>query len=183
MYFEKAGKENTEKCLEIARDEAKKRGIKYMVVASTSGETGVQAARMLKDTGIKPIIVTHATSFKEPGLQLCSEETKKEIEDLGGVVYTGTDTITGYQIAFGRKNWVSPQQLIASTLWMFCQGMKVCVECVAMAADAGLIPVENVVSVAGTGKGADTAVIIDARATSQLFDMKIREILAKPANF
>jgi hypothetical protein len=38
MYFEKAGKENTRKTLQIAKEEALKRGISYIVVASTFGE-------------------------------------------------------------------------------------------------------------------------------------------------
>jgi hypothetical protein len=36
MYFEKAGKENTRKTLQIAKEEALKRGISYIVVASIS---------------------------------------------------------------------------------------------------------------------------------------------------
>ena len=66
---------------------------------------------------------------------------------------------------------------------MFGQGMKVCVEIVAMAGDAGLIPIGDVIAVAGTGRGADTVVVVAANSTNRLFDIKIREILAKPKNF
>lgn len=185
MYFDKPGKENSEKTLEIVKEEATKRGIKYVVVASTVGDTGVQAARLLKDTDIKVIAVTHSTGHAKPGMQLINGEMKTEIESLGGVVFTGTDTFTGYEIAMGKRGWFSPQALISAVLRMFGQGMKVCVEIVAMAADAGLIPVEDedVIAVAGTGRGADTAVVIGATSTNQLFDMKIREILAKPRQF
>ena len=61
--------------------------------------------------------------------------------------------------------------------------MKVCVEIVAMAGDANLVPVEDVIAVAGTGRGADTAVVIGANSTNRLFDIKVRAILAKPKNF
>ena len=63
---------------------------------------------------------------------------------------------------------------------MFGQGTKVAVEIVAMASDADLLPVEDVIAVAGTGKGADTCLVIGANSTNQFFDIKVREILAKP---
>ena len=52
-----------------------------------------------------------------------------------------------------------------------------------MAADAGLIPSEDVLAIAGTGRGADTAVIIGANSSNRFFDIKVREILAKPMGF
>ncbi|MCK5181403.1 MAG: hypothetical protein KAQ73_02585, partial [Dehalococcoidia bacterium] len=61
MYFEQAGKDNTEQTLQIAKNEASKRGVKHLVVASTVGDTGLQAAKMLQGTGIKLIVVTHST--------------------------------------------------------------------------------------------------------------------------
>jgi len=52
-----------------------------------------------------------------------------------------------------------------------------------MAADAGLIPIDDVIAVAGTAQGADTAAIIAANSTNRFFDLKVREILAKPRGF
>ncbi len=53
-----------------------------------------------------------------------------------------------------------------------------------MAADAGLIPVnKDVIAVAGTGRGADTALRIQPANTSRFFDLKIREVIAKPIDF
>ena len=183
MYFEQAGKDNTEQTLQIVKDEALKRGIKHVVVASTIGDTGLQAAKMLLGTDVKLVVVTHSTGHTEPGKQLFNEETKKEIEGLGGVVFTGTDTFTGYEIAMGKRGWFSPQALVSAVLRMFGQGMKVCVEIVAMAADANLVPVEDVIAVAGTGRGADTAIVVGAESTNRLFDIKVREVLAKPKSF
>ena len=106
MYFEQAGGANTEKCLQIAKDEALKRGIKYLVVASTSGSTGLQAAQMLQDTDIKLVVVAHSAGLTEPGKQLLEEGAKKEIENLGGVVFIGTDTLTGFQIAMKNRGGI-----------------------------------------------------------------------------
>jgi len=64
---------------------------------------------------------------------------------------------------------------------MFCEGMKVAVEITAMAADAGLVRTdEDVISIAGTGKGADTAIVIKPAISRRLFNMRIKKILAKP---
>ena len=183
MYFEQAGVDNTEKSLQIAKDEALKRGIKHLVVASTRGSTGLQAAQMLQDTDIKLIVVAHSTGLRESGQQLFDEETKKEIENLGGVVFIGTDTLTGFQIAMRSKGGFSEETLISNVLRMFGQGTKVCVEIVAMATDANLIPVTDVIAVAGTGRGADTVAVIAANSTNRFFDIKVREILAKPRDF
>jgi hypothetical protein len=56
-------------------------------------------------------------------------------------------------------------------------------EIVAMGADAGLIPFGDVLAVAGTGRGADKVVIIGANSSNKFFEIKIREILAKPRVF
>ena len=53
-----------------------------------------------------------------------------------------------------------------------------------MAAYAGLIPIDReVVAIAGSGRGVDTALLIEAGDSSQLFNTAIREIIAKPRNF
>lgn len=64
------------------------------------------------------------------------------------------------------------------------EGTKVCVEITLMAADAGLIPAdEDVVAIAGTGNGADTALRIKPANTARFFDLKIKEVIAKPREF
>jgi hypothetical protein len=89
MYFEKAGKENTKQTLQIAKEEALKRGINHLVVASTFGDTALSAAQMLNGTGIKLVVVTHNTGIREPDLQTFDPEIKKIIENMGGKVHTG----------------------------------------------------------------------------------------------
>ena len=71
--------------------------------------------------------------------------------------------------------------VIANTLRIFGQGMKVVIECALMAADAGLAPVEtDVISIAGTGRGADLAVVLSSVNSTDFFDMKVKEIFCKP---
>jgi len=75
----------------------------------------------------------------------------------------------------------SIETLIADALRMMGQGTKVCVEIVAMACDAGLIESgRNILAVAGTGRGADTVLIIKSANSRRLFDLKIIDVIAKP---
>ena len=79
---------------------------------------------------------------------------------------------------------LEPLELIANTLRLMGEGTKVCVEITLMAADAGLIPTDkDVVAIAGTGKGADTALRIKSANASRFFDLRIREVIAKPSDF
>jgi len=183
MYFEQAGAQNTDETLRVALEVAKGRGIRYMVVASTRGDTGLRAAKLLQGTGIKLVVVTHNTGFSQEGSQEFEDAKRSQIEQLGGKVYTGTMVLRNLGTAIRSLQSYSQQDLVANTLRMFGQGMKVCVEIVAMAADAGLIPFEDVVAVAGTSQGADTAVLIRANSSNNFFQIKVREILAKPQDF
>ena len=183
MYFQKTGKENTQETLRIAKAEAVKRGIGFVLVASTTGETGLAAARLFHESGIQAIIVTHNSGFNEPGKQEFEQQAREEITRLGGIVYTGTHVLRGLGAALRTRYNFSHEQVVADTLRMFGQGIKVCVEIAAMAADAGLIPADDVIAVGGSQQGADTAAVIAADSSNRFFNIKVREILAKPVEF
>ncbi len=73
------------------------------------------------------------------------------------------------------------EEIIAYTLRIFGEGMKVVCEIALMAADAGLVRTdEPVIAIAGTGRGADTAVVLRPANAQTFFDMRIMEILCKP---
>ena len=81
------------------------------------------------------------------------------------------------------KNAFIPLNIVADTLRMFSQGVKVCVEIAVMAAEHGFItPDEEIIAVGGSGHGADTVVIIKPAFASEIFKTKIKAILCKPLN-
>ncbi|KYH38442.1 MAG: hypothetical protein AYL28_003700 [Candidatus Bathyarchaeota archaeon B23] len=180
LYFDEPGQQHTDETLRAARRRAEELGIRDIVVASTRGETGVKAVEVFD--GYNVVVVTHATGFREPGAQELSEEVAERIRGGGGKVLTATHVFAGAARAIRRKfETATPVEVIAQTLRLFGQGTKVCVEIVAMAADAGLIPVDrDVIAIAGTGRGADTALVIKPAHASRLFEMAVREIIAKP---
>jgi hypothetical protein len=53
-----------------------------------------------------------------------------------------------------------------------------------MACDAGLVRTdEDVISMGGTGKGVDTALVIRPANSYHFFDLKVREVICKPREF
>mgnify|MGYP006267151733 CR=1 FL=1 len=183
IYFEKSGGENKEILLKFVKKYAESTGIKDIVVASTRGETGVTASRLLK--GCNVVVVTHHTGFSEPGAQELTEEHRKTIIKNGAKIFTGTHALSSAERDVRRKfGTMQSLELMANTLRLMGEGTKVCVEITMMVADAGLIPVDrDVIAVAGTSKGADTALVIKPANASRFFDLKIREVIAKPRDF
>ena len=183
MYFEQAGIENTEKTLEVAFRYARDNQVKHILVASTTGHT----ARMLLDRFphqlFTIVVVTHNTGFKAPGEQEFPDELRDELTAHGIRVLTGTMVLRSLGTAIRGLAGYSEQDLVAATLRILGQGIKVCVEIAAMACDAGLAPPGDVIAVAGTGQGADTACLIKGDSSNRFFHIKVREILAKPKEF
>ena len=180
VYFDNPGKENTDETLRIARARADELGIRTVVVATTGGDTAAKAVDVFK--GMKVVLVTHYTGFKGPNTQEVTDENRKKIEAGGGIILTTAHAFTGIGGAMRKKySMYLEGDIIASTLRIFGQGMKVVCECAIMAADAGHVSVgEDVVCVAGTGRGADTAVVLSPVNTMDFFDIKVKEILCKP---
>jgi hypothetical protein len=183
VYFKVAGKQNTDVLLNLVKEYVTKENIKDIVIASTTGETGAKASKIFK--GYNIVVVTHCFGFREPGEFELQEEYKKEIMENGAKIFTGVHALSSVERAI-RKDFgtIQPLELIANTLRLMGEGTKVCVEITLMAADAGLIAVDrDIVAIAGTGRGADTALRIQPANTSRFFNLKIREVIAKPRDF
>ena len=76
---------------------------------------------------------------------------------------------------------IYPVEIIAHSLRMLSQGVKVCVECGVMALDCAAIPYgEAIVAVGGTGTGADTACVLTPAGANAILECRVHEILCKP---
>lgn len=180
VYFENTGQENTADTLRIARERADELGIETVLVASTRGDTGVRAAEVFE--GLNLVVVSHSTGFARPDYQQLTDENRELIESRGGTILTTTHAFAGVSRALRRKlDTCSVGDILASTLRIFGEGMKVCCEIALMAADSGLARTdEQVITVAGTGRGADTAVVLKPVHSQDCFELKVQEILCKP---
>jgi hypothetical protein len=179
-YFRRPGKDNTERTLQIAKQRAEQLDLRQVLVATTGGDTGRRAAQLFK--GLDLVVVTHSAGFSRPNFQELSEENREAILAEGARLLTCQHAFGGVNRAVRRKlNTYQLDEIIAYTLRVFGEGMKVACEITLMAADAGLIRTgEAVLAIGGTGRGADTAAILRAVNAQDFFDLRVCEILCKP---
>lgn len=180
IYFRKPGRKNSRRTLEIATKRAEELNIRNIVVASTSGEIGLMASRLIKSRNL--VIVTHSTGFLKPDFQQLQPELRQQIEKNGAKILTCQHALGGVGRAVRKKlGTYELEEIIAYTFRIFGEGTKVAVEIAVMAADAGLISTkEPCISIGGTNSGVDTAILLRPGHAQNFFDIKIMEILAKP---
>ena len=182
FYFEEPGQQNTDETLTLARERAEQLGIEYLVVASTTGATALRAAHIFESTHTHIIAITlHAGRwqvYRPPDWDLV-----EQAQAMGVKFHTATHALVANaeRAIRDRFGGISPVELIAEALTIFSVGVKVAVEVSLMAADGNLIPMDqDIIVVAGTDGGADTALVLQPAYTSTLFDLRVKEIICKP---
>ncbi|MGC9318871.1 MAG: pyruvate kinase alpha/beta domain-containing protein [Armatimonadota bacterium] len=176
--FARPGPENTEATLEVAVERAGALGLGQMVVASSTGRTALEAARLFSGQVIGVTLAAgHWQRYCPPDPELC-----EEAERHGARMLTCPHALLGsVDAAVSAAGGLAAAEIVARTYYTISQGAKVAVECTLMAADAGMLNMdEEVIGIGGTNEGADTALVISPAFTNTFFDLRIREILAKP---
>ena len=178
LYFETPGIDNTDATLQAARQRAQELGIKQVVVASSHGFTAKRAKEIFAGLDVEIIAVTICDSYRDVGWTMTAAE-RTAVEKLGIKVLTSLHTLgDDVNDAFG---FTAPNTIVRQTLYTFCQGMKVAVEIALMAADAGLLDMSReIIAIAGTDSGADTALVLKPAYPRMFTKLGILEILAKP---
>jgi hypothetical protein len=178
LYFETPGKANTDATLHVARQRAQELGIGQIVLASTHGYTAKRAVEVFDGLDVDIIAVTICAGFDDVGWTMSPEE-RAELQALGIVVLTSLHALgDDVSEAFGGY---PPNKVVRETLYRFCQGMKVAVEVAIMAADADLLDTSReAIAIAGSGEGADTALVLVPVTALKFKELEVREILAKP---
>lgn len=181
-YFDGTGKEFTEETAKRAVARAKELGIKEFVIASNTGASAWTLIEQLGGSGTGVTVITHAAGFSQPFKLEMDENDRKKLLSIGAAVVTTGHALSGVERSFSRKHQGTyPALIVADTLRLFGQGMKVCVECAVMASDAGTLSGGKIVSIGGSGRGSDTAVVMTpGHAASFLEQIKIHEVICKP---
>ncbi len=182
MYWKEKGPTNTTATIEAALKRAEELGINFITVASNSGSTAEMLCESGRRKGLNFICVTHHVGFTGPGEDEMTAEMRSALGEKGVSLLTATHLLAGVDRALRNKfQGVYPSEIIASTLRMFGQGIKVCVEISVMALDAGLIPYgEEIIAIAGSGRGADSSCVIIPAHSNYFFDTVIKEIICMP---
>jgi len=199
QFFESPGEENTDEVIRTVVDRAEEGDIEAVVVASVSGKTSVEVAKQLKKRGprMKVICVSGPPSWKKYAqyrFPLIEEQMWRKM-DASGIRVINDVEEPFKPITF--RNWwekktVEVLRPESDLFWMslICvggHGFRTAVEVVFMAEEAEATNAgDMVMSIAGTGTGADTAIVMktsrfeDAVGVDPEKRMKICEILAMP---
>ena len=179
-YWDKPGKANTGATIRAALKRAQELGITHFVIASCTGFTVKQVLQKTKK--MKIIMITHQAGFSHPGKCELQKKVADKLKQQGVVIYTGTHFFGGMGRAVRMKfGGLEIDELVANTLRIFGQGVKVAIEIAVMALDAGLLPFgEEIISLGGHGQGADTAIICVPSHGKDFFSFQVREIICKP---
>ena len=190
-FFGNPGAHNTAKVMHAIKQRIQRKEIRNILVASESGRLALQIARAV--TGARIVCVTYEEKTR---LKYHKPALRKEALAQHGV--TVVDTVKEplcRELTF--RNWWEGATInlpgpSADLFWMalICvggHGFRTAVQNVFMAVEAGVVREgDRVVSVAGTGYGADSAIVMkaskfeDAVGLDPEKRMKVEEILAMP---
>jgi len=194
LYFEKPGPENTDSVVRVVKERVKEGDIQYVVVASISGTTALRFAEELKDTRVSVVCVSgYAGWLTQHGIDypFVRGEVRKKLEGLKVTIVDRTPSaFSGDTIDYGlaRYGYIPPSWVASETLQALGgYGLKTAVEVLLMATDCSVVPpLMDVIAVAGTDKGADTAIVARSTFSTWMFSsdsakrFQVLEILAMP---
>jgi hypothetical protein len=180
VLFEKPGPDNTKATLDLARERADALGIEDIVVASYTGGTGALASEVF--TGRNLVVVAGVYGFEKPNWVAMLPENRARIEKNGArILHTGHAFGMVGRAVKNKFGVMQVDEIVANVLRLFSQGIKVGCEITCMAADAGLIKAGGeVIAIAGSARGADSAIVLRASNTHTFFESRILEIICKP---
>ena len=172
VYYESGGAEHTDTTLTLALRRFSRGDIRAVVIASTYGDTALKAVEQFAGSNAHLIVVGEILpEGKRPEAQVCAK-----LEKAGCLVMWGTHLGEMSQVAQNKA-----ASLIANSFYRLGQGFKVACEIVLMAASQGhLAEGEKVIAIAGTHRGADTAIVASAAPFSDFEKFVVSEILCKP---
>ena len=170
---------NTEQVIQEAIKYAKENDINHIVIASVTGASLPELCRYF-DGNI--ICVTHAYGYKTPGECEFPAELRAQHEAKGVKFVTAAHVLSCAERGISNVfKGMYPVEIMAQTLRMFGAGTKVGVECAIMALDAGCVPFgQKVISLGGTGRGLDSAIVVTPGYAQRVFSTHIHKIICKP---
>lgn len=173
-YFEKGGPDHTQATLQVARERASELGTEAIVVTSTSGKTALEAARIFAGADTRIIAVPFQKHLWEKYSSL-DPQLAAECRELG-VEFLPDDPVVPMLDA-ERPDIVNAWRTVS-------QGFKVALQVASMCVDTGLLkPGAHVISIGGSGEGADTAIAVQTYGYRDVLKSNVTQIIAMPSNY
>ncbi|WP_455369514.1 hypothetical protein [[Eubacterium] cellulosolvens] len=189
IYFESPGFQNTDSVIDVTKERLRMKDVVAVIVPMTTGRT---LEKFLNKLGKETKIISIS---EDEVMKACKRISYPDKGTLGKLVRNRLGESSENNVNLRRDifditflplcgdSW----KLIAETLYVFGQGMKVAIEIAVAAVEIGKIGSSTkVISVGGTGEGADTAVVLRTSTQKKSFAGKheerlsIQEILAMP---
>ena len=179
LYFDQPGPANTDATIAAAVQRAEELGLRFLVVASTTGDTAEQLRAAVGGRDMRVVCVTYHAGFRE-GDEAMPVERRQQLRDQGIAVVIASHALSGVERSINNKfGTIGPVEIIAHAYRCLGQGMKVAIEVAVMAADAACAPTsEDIIALGGSGKGCDCAIVVKAAHQNNFFDLRVREIIA-----
>ena len=188
VYFEKAGKGNTDKVIEVVAKRLDEGDLDTVIVASTTGHTALRLSDALGDKA-RMVCVAETALLREWGHEYpCMDPQNKAELERRGVAVADKVAYLVHSSVLDYSQWKvpTPEIILRETLYAFGQGLKVAVEVVFIAVASGFVePFGDVIAIGGSSRGADTAIVMNATYPNHAFSkdaekrMRIKEILCK----
>lgn len=185
-YFSKAGQVNTLKTIELAKERVDELGIRHVLVASETGLSALEAIKVF--TPSKLIVVSSAvgtlvedTVIGDLHIGISEKSIEEELEKQGATVIRGTDPFWGLS---AHTALMDTGKLGMMFYKLISSGFHVCMTTILEATDQGLLKTgEEVVALAGSWIGLDTAIVARACNTVDFFKkFEVLELVCKPRN-
>lgn len=178
-YFDKPGPVNTDACIAAAVARAEELGLRYLVVASSSGDTALKLRAAVGERDMKVVCVTYHAGF-HGGDDTMPAERRALLEEQGIALVICSHALSGVERSIKNKfGTIGILEIMAFTLRFLGEGMKVAVEIAVMAADSAAAPTDqDIMCLGGSGKGCDVAVVLKAAHQNNFFDLRVREVVA-----
>jgi hypothetical protein len=184
FYFDVHGEINTDKTIELARKRTEELGIGKVVVASETGLTALRVLDAFPDSEV--VVVSSAAGTLVEGsiigdlrIGIPDEGILNKLMERGARVVRGTDPFWNIAANTGLIDACKMGMMYFNVL---CGGLHVCMTAVLEATDAGhLVEGEEVVALAGSFVGLDTAIVAGAANSVNFFKkFEVLEVICKP---
>lgn len=190
LSFDAPGPQNTAAVIQVVKQRLRRGDIEKVLVASESGRLALRVRKQVPRACVVCVTYDKETrkKYRKPALM------KDGLLEKGVTIVERPEPM-GRGLVF--RNWWERRTLqlagpMADLFWMtlICvggHGFRTAVEIVFVAVEAGIVKVgEKVVSLAGTGRGADSAIVMRGSKFEKAVGedaakrMKVEEILAMP---
>jgi hypothetical protein len=186
FYFDSHGEINTKKTLELSRKRAEELRIKKIVIASETGLSALEALKIFKEQEF--IVVSSAAGTIVEGsiigdlkIGIPDESVLEKLRKNGVEVIRGTDPFWNLG---AHTELIDTGKLGMMFYKVISSGLHVCMAAVLEATDSGYLSKgEEVISIAGSFVGLDTAIVASGSNSVNFFrDFEVLEIICKPRN-